>query len=373
MRVIHNILALMHKEFRSLFSDPTLLILIAFVFTGAIISIGKGISTDVRNATVGIIDEDRSALSLSIRDAVNQPYFQRPEDVRREEADALMNKGDYVFILDIPPNFERDVLAGRSPQLQLLIDATMMTQAGVGSSYLTQIINREINDFAGHHPEQMMPLSPVVRTRFNPNGQSAWFMPVMEVGSMATMIMLVLVGAAVIRERERGTIEHLLVMPVTAFELMMSKILANGLVLLVVTQLSMWFVVHHFLNVPLHGSMLLYACGMMLYLFSVASLGIMLATVAPSMAQFGLLMLPVYIVMMLFSGSSSPRGNMPEAARFLSEYWPLTQFAKFAQNVLFRGAGIGIVWPHMAVMAALGVVFFVLALLRFRHMLEQQG
>lgn len=373
MRAIRNIWTLMRKELRSLFGDPTLLVLIAFVFTGAIISIGKGVSTDVKNATVGIIDHDRSALSLSIRDAVRAPYFQTPQDVRREEADDLMNKGKYVFILDIPPNFERDILAGRSPQMQILIDATMMTQAGVGSSYLTQIIDRQVNEFAGQHAEVLMPLSPVVRTRFNPNGESSWFMPVMEVGSMSTMIMLVLVGAAVIRERERGTIEHLLVMPVTAFELMMSKILANGLVILAASQLSMWFVVHHFLGVPLHGSMLLYAGGMMLYLFSVASLGIMLATVAPSMAQFGLLMLPVYIVMLLFSGSSSPRGNMPDAARIISEYWPLTQFARFAQDVLFRGAGIGIVWPQMVVMAVLGAAFLACALLRFRKMLEQQG
>ncbi|MCP1771855.1 ABC-2 type transport system permease protein [Neisseria perflava] len=371
MRALRNIMTLMMKEFRSLFGDPTLIILIVFVFTGAIVSVAKGISTDVKNATVGIIDLDRSVLSYQIRDAIQPPFFQTPKEITREQLDELMDKGEYIFVLEIPPEFERDVLAGRSPEINLLIDATVMTQAGVGSSYLTQIINREVNAFAAQSGAS--PVNAVIRQSFNPNGESTWFMPVMEVGSMVTMITLVLVGAAVIRERERGTIEHLLVMPVSAFELMMSKILANGAVILTAAVLSMWFVVHEFIGVPLHGSLLLYAAGVTVYLFSIASLGIMLATVAPTMAQFGLLMLPVYIVMLLFSGASSPRANMPEFARAVSEYWPLTQFAQFAQNVLFRGAGLNIVWPQMAVMAVLGAAFLGFALFRFRKMLEQQG
>lgn len=149
MRTLKNIWALMLKEFRSLFTDPVLLVLITFMFTGSIINTAKGISTDVKNATVGIIDQDRSQLSMRIRDAIQAPFFKLPQDVRREEVDALMDKGEYIFILEIPPNFERDVQAGRSPNMQLLVDATVMSQAGVGASYLSQIINREVNSFAG--------------------------------------------------------------------------------------------------------------------------------------------------------------------------------------------------------------------------------
>ena len=202
MRTLKNIWALMLKEFRSLFTDPVLLVLITFMFTGSIINTAKGISTDVKNATVGIIDQDRSQLSMRIRDAIQAPFFKLPQDVRREEVDALMDKGEYIFILEIPPNFERDVQAGRSPNMQLLVDATVMSQAGVGASYLSQIINREVNSFAGISMPVI--ITPVVNTQFNPNGESAWYMPVSQVGSNAAMIMLILVGAAVIRERERG-------------------------------------------------------------------------------------------------------------------------------------------------------------------------
>lgn len=370
MRTLRNILTLMFKEFRSLFTDPVLMVLIVFMFSGSIISSAQ-ISTDVKNATVGIIDQDRSVLSMRIRDAVLPPYFKPPVEVKREEVDALMDKNTLIFALEIPPNFERDVQAGRSPTIQLLTDATMMTQAGLGSAYLSQIINREINEFAGR--SSVAVIKPVINIQFNPNGDSKWFLPLMQEGNNAALLILILVGAAVIRERERGTIEHLLVMPVNSFELMMSKILANSLVITVVELLSVWLIVHGMLGVPINGSLALYALGLSLFLFCIASLGVMLATVAPSMAQFGLLIIPIHMVTLLFSGSTTARSNMPELAQAISEYWPQTQFANFAQNIVFRGASWEIVWPQMLALALVGLAFLGYALLRFRKMLEQQG
>ncbi|MGF6148138.1 Inner membrane transport permease yhhJ [Kingella potus] len=370
MRTLKNILTLMLKEFRSVLTDPVLMVLIAYIFTATITQMAQ-VSSDVKNATVGIIDLDRSVLSMRIRDAIQPPYFKPPQDIRREDADEMMDKGEILFVLEIPPGFQRDTEAGRSPKMQLLIDATSMTQSGVGSSYLTQIANRETNAFAGRvQPDIVVP---VINTKFNPNGESSWFMPTSQIGTMAFMLLMLLAGAAVIRERERGTIEHLLVMPVNAFELMMGKILANGAVILVAAVCSLWFVVHLGIGVPLAGSVGLYAAGLAVFLFSVASLGIMIATFAPTMGQFGMLMLPVYIVMNLFAGGSSPRDNMPRAAQIISEYWPLTQFMKFSQNILFRGAGLETVWVQMLIMALIGAAFLGLALLRFRKMLEQQG
>lgn len=370
MRTLRNIVTLVFKEFRSLLTDPVLLVLIAFMFSGSILSSAQ-ISTDVKNASVGIIDQDRSALSMRIRDAVLPPYFKAPQEVTRQQADELMDKNDLIFVLEIPPDFERDVLAGRSPSLQLLTDATMMTQAGLGSAYLTQIIMHEVQDFTGMQAPSL--ITPVMNIQFNPNGDSVWFLPIMEEGNNAALLILILVGAAVIRERERGTIEHLLVMPVNSFELVMSKILANTLVITVAELLSMWLVVHTILDVPIQGSVMLYVLGLILFLFCVAALGVMLATVAPNMAQFGLLVIPIHMVTLLFSGSTSSRNNMPQAAQWISEYWPQTQFADFAQSVVFRGAGWEIVWPQMLALGLLGLAFLSYALLRFRKMLEQQG
>ncbi len=379
MRQLKNIFYLGIKELRSLFGDPVMLALIVMVFSGIVYSSAKGVSTDVKNATVGIVDLDRSPLTRRIVDALLPPQFERPIEVEREAVDALMDKGDLIFVLEFPPNFQRDVLAGRGPAVQLLVDATTMTQAGMGQAYIAQIFNREVIAFLDRRgmPDRAMPIRPVLNTLFNPNGDSAWFLAVAMVCNMTMLITMALVGAAVIRERERGTMEHLLVMPIGASEIVLSKILANGLVICTAAALSARFMVGGVIGVPLAGAasstLLLFIAGVALFMFSAAALAVMFATLAPSMPQYSLMMVPVYIVSMMFSGTSSPRSNMPEAAQRISEYWPSTQFAEFSQNVLFRGAGLEIVWPQLAAIALTGAVFLGYALFRFRKMLEQQG
>ncbi|MCP2040728.1 ABC-2 type transport system permease protein [Neisseria sp. HSC-16F19] len=375
MRFFKNILALSAKELRSLLGDPVLVVLIVFTFTGLVYSAATGVSNDVKNAAVGIIDGDRSPLSRQITAALLPPHFQTPVAVSREQADALLDKGELVFVLEFPPHFQRDVLLGREPQVQLLADATTITQAGLGQAYISQIFHSEIIDFLQQKQliEEIMPVKPVVTLEFNPNASDVWPLAIMEVDNMIAMITLVLVGAAVIRERERGTIEHLLVMPVGAAEIVLAKILANGLVICTVAVLSMRFMVGGLLQVPLSGSLALFALGTVIFMFSIAALAIMLATLAPTMPQYSLLMMPVYIIALMFSGSSSPRSNMPQAAQWISEYWPTTQFVSFAQSVLLRGAGPELVWPQLLIMTITGALFLLLALVRFRKMLEKQG
>ena len=375
MRSIKNILALSAKELRSLFSDTVLVVLIVFAFTALVHSAATGINNDVNNASVGVIDADQSVLSHRILDALQQPHFQKPVPVQREEVEELLDKGKLMFVLEFPPNFQRDVEMGREPKVQLLTDATNMAQAGLGQSYIGHIFQNELVDFLKQKDliDEMTPVKSVATLVFNPNATDMWPAAVMEVDNMITMITLVLVGAAVIRERERGTIEHLLVMPVKSAEIVLAKIIANGLVICTIALLSMHFMVGGLLQVPLLGSLTLFALGAGLFLFSIASLAVMLATLAPTMPQYSLLMMPVYIIALMFSGSSSPRSNMPETAQWISEYWPTTQFITLAQNVLLRGAGFDVVWPQMVAMTISGALFLGFALFRFRRMLEQQG
>ena len=375
MRSIKNILALSAKELRSLFSDTVLVVLIVFAFTALVHSAATGINNDVNNASVGVIDADQSVLSHRILDALQQPHFQKPVPVRREEVNELLDKGKLMFVLEFPPNFQRDVEMGREPKVQLLTDATNMAQAGLGQSYIGHIFQNELVDFLKQKDliDEMTPVKSVATLVFNPNATDMWPAAVKEVNNMITMITLVLVGAAVIRERERGTIEHLLVMPVNSAEIVLAKIIANGLVICTIALLSMHFMVGGLLQVPLLGSLTLFALGAGLFMFSIASLAVMLATLAPTMPQYSLLMMPVNIIALMFSGSSSPRSNMPETAQWISEYWPTTQFMTFAQNILLRGAGFEVVWPQMVAMIISGALFLGFALFRFRKMLEQQG
>ena len=375
---LRNVGRLSVKELRSLFGDMPLMALILFAFSVAIYSTAKGVKAEVANASVAVIDGDHSVLSRRLRDAIRAPYFKPPVEIDRNDVDKALDRGEFIFILDIPPHFEADVLAGRAPAIALQVDATAMTQAGLGVVYLNEIVLSEmLNFFHARGLEAQLPTRSVTRVLFNPNSQSHWFSGVMQIIINVTVLAIILVGAAVIREREHGTIEHLLVMPVRASEIAMAKIAANGGMILLAVMLSLWFVVHLLLGVPLAEPLVqslgLTFLGTALYLFAVTALGILLATLASSMPQFGLLAAPVYVVLYLLSGAATPVESMPHYIQDIVQFSPTTQFVTFTQAVIYRGAGLDIVWPQLLAISAAGALFLFIALTRFRSMLARQG
>ena len=295
------------------------------------------------------------------------PYFQTPQPIAERDIVPLMNAGEYTFVIDIPPNFERDVLGGREPAIQVNVDATAMVQAGLGSGYVS----------ADHHDRdpglslacEGAPLSPVnldVRIAFNPNVTTAWFTSVMGIINNVTMLAIILAGAAIVREREHGTMDHLLVMPLTPFEIAMSKVWANGLVITVAVGLSLYFVVRTMLGVPIAGSMPLFMFGR--HDLSVLRLrhrhiprhGRALHAAARLAVHAG-----------LFADEHALRqqhaaGKHAALAGDRMQASPSTHFVSFAQSILYRGAGIDVVWPQFVFVAVVGVLFFALAILRFR-------
>jgi ABC-2 type transport system permease protein len=362
-----NIYRLGVKELISLRYDVVLVLFIVYFFTVAIYTVSTGASTEVQHAAVAVVDEDDSALSRRIADSLLAPFFQPPAHLAVSEIDAAMDAGRYTFIIDIPPDFQADVQAGRQPAVQLNVDATAMSQAGVGAGYLQSILARELLTFVRRHEgEPAWPVNLVVRAKFNPNLKSSWFLAVMQIINNITLMAILLTGAALIREREHGTIEHLLVMPLRPSEIMLAKVWANGLVIIIAATLSLWLVVHTVLGVPIAGSIPLFVLGTAIYLFSVTALGIFLATLARSMPQFGLLALPVFITMNLLSGGLTPLESMPKLLQVIMQLSPSTHFVSLAQAILYRGAGLAVVWPEFVVVAAIGAVFFIAALLRFR-------
>lgn len=362
------------KELSSLAADRVLLVFILFSFTVMIYTEAKGIDMEVRNANIAVVDSDRSQLSDRIRDALLAPQFRKAPVIDRAQVDPLMDRGMQTFVLDIPPRFEADVLAGRSPVLQLNLDATATAQAGIGAGYIERIVHAETAAWlATRGIDAQLPVRPVVRAYFNPNLESVRFQAVMSLVENITMISILLVGAAVIREREHGTIEHLLVMPVGATEIAAAKIWANGAVLLVVTSLSLLLVVNRLLGVPIRGSIMLFLVGTGVFLFALSALGIMLATVASSMPQFALLAMPVFLILSMLSGATSPIESMPLALQVVLQVSPSVHYVKLAHGVLFRGAGLDIVWPQLLILAGLGGVFLSYALGQFRAMLARHA
>jgi len=372
MRKAENIFWLGIKELRSFLHDFVLLGLVIYAFSFAVIMQARSNSQELHNASIGIVDEDDSELSHRIEHAFLPPYFQPPQLIAERDIVPLMNRGRYTFVVDIPPNFQRDVLGGRQPALQINVDATAMVQAGLGSGYAQQIITTEIMYFLSH--SEGVPLSSVnldVRIAFNPNITTAWFTCVMGIINNVTMLAIILAGAAIIREREHGTMDHLLVMPLTPFEIAMSKVWANGLVITVAVGLSLYIVVRTILGIPIAGSIPLFMVGVVIYLFFATAIGIFLGTVARSMPQLGLLYMLVYMPMNMLSGSNTPLESMPAWLATVMQASPSTHFVSFAQSILYRGAGIDVVWPQFLAVALIGGLFFGLAILRFRSVAAQ--
>ena len=365
-----NILHLGVKELWGLARDPLMLVLIVFAFTVQIYTGATASPETLNKAPIAIVDEDQSPLSGRIADAFYLPFFLPPVLITRAEMDARMDAGLDTFALNIPPNFQRDVLAGRSPTVQLNVDATRVSQAFTGSGYVQSIVSGEVEAFAQRYrADTRPPVDLALRARFNPELNRSWFAAVVQVINNITMLSIVLTGAALIRERERGTLEHLLVMPVTPFEIMTSKVWAMGLVVLVASAFSLSIVVQGLLSIPIQGSVPLFLGGAALHLFATTSMGIFMGTFARSMPQFGLLLMLVVLPLQMLSGGQTPRESMPAWVQQVMLVAPTTHFVMLAQGILYRGAGLDVAWPQFLALALIGAVFFGIALARFRRMI----
>lgn len=374
MRFLSNTFRLGIKELWSLWRDPIMLVFVAYTFTLSVYTSATAMPETLHKAPIAIVDEDASPLSARIISAFFPPQFTSPELISLADVDPGMDSGHYTFVMDIPPNFQRDVLAGIPTSIQLNVDATRMSQAFTGSGYIQSIVMGEINGFMRRYTDVAPPaVDLVLRARFNPALAMSWFGSVMSIINNVTMVSILLCGAALIREREHGTIEHLLVMPVTPAEIMTAKVWSMGLVVLLATAVSLVFIVQQALQVSIEGSVALFLACAALSLFATTSIGIFMATVTRSMPQFALLLILVLLPLQMLSGGSTPAESMPPVVQWIMQAAPTTHFVSAAQAILYRGAGFDVVWPQFAAITVIGAVFFGIAFARFRKTISQMA
>lgn len=360
------------KELWSLWRDPTMLVLIVYMFSASIYVAATAQPETLHNAAIAVIDQDSSPLSARIISSFYPPHFKTPQLISAAEADIGLDRGDYTFVLNIPPEFQRQVLAGKVPALQLNVDATRMSQAFNGNAFIQQIVTGEINDFVTRHQgAARLPVDLALRMRFNPNLEQTWFGALTEIINNVTMLSIILTGAALIREREHGTIEHLLVMPVTPAEIMLAKVWSMALVVTVATWLALRLIVQGALHVPIQGAIGLFMVATVFHLFATTSMGIFLATLARSMPRFGMLLVLVLLPLQMLSGGATPRESMPQLVQDLMLAAPTTHFVAAGQAILYRGAGIDVVWPQLLAILLIGSLLFIASLSRFRKTISQ--
>lgn len=362
------------KEMMSLRRDWVMMALLVWSFTLAPVMEATGVATSVNNASIAFEDEDDSPLSRALAAAFFPPEFQPVVQIAPGSGTAEMDLGKFLFVVSVPPGFEKDLRAGRFPEVQVMIDATAMEQAGIGANYISNILGAEIRRFSsGLTLDIPPPVDIILRSAFNPNRDTVRFAGMVALIGQIMWLTTILTGAAMIREREHGTIEHLLAMPITPFDIAAAKIWANAAVVLVAAGLSLRFIMQGFLDIQIAGSTALFLLGTAVFLFTATALGVFLATIARSMAQFALLVMLTVLPMLMLSGGETPIEGQPLWLQAGTLILPSRHYMSASQAIVFKGAGFETVWPEFLWMALLGSALMAMSIGLFRKSVAQTG
>ena len=371
---LRQIAVLSLKEIRQLLRDRALFIYTVYIFTANIIIAAGGASNELRDSPVYVHDADRSVASRDLIYSFQPPRFRLTGEVESEsEALRLLDLGEARMVLDIPSDFAESLQRRRPAHVQALIDTSQANTGYLASSYAARIVARFSEQRvqrniirAGGDPRNLPTIRNDLRVWYNPDLNDKWFNTISELLTMVTVACILLPAAAMIREKERGTLEQLLVSPLTPLQIMLSKLLSMMLVMLCGTTVAVFGIMRPFYHVPFVGSVPLFYLLAALYAFTNAGLGLVAATFARNSAQVGLVVLLMVMPIVMLSGTWTPMESMPAWLRTLMYLSPLRHFIEVAYGILLRGAGIGVLWESVAAMAAIGIALFALGLARFR-------
>ena len=291
-----------------------------------------------------------------------------------DEAAVLLDRGEVRAVLALPARFHDDLARGRQAQVQLLVDTAQANHGFLVASYAARISAGFGDDWAQHamrregiDPARLPDVRAEVRHAHNESLNEVWFNTVSEWLTMLTIAAIMLPAAALVRERERGTIEQLLVAPLSPLQVVLSKVLAMVLVMLAGTAVAVLGVMHLGYGVPLRGSVPLFFTVVALFTMACAGLGVVASGFARNSGQMGLIIILVVVPMVMLSGTWNMVESMPVWLQALTELSPLRHFIMLAHGILVRGAGLDVLWPPLLKMLALGGCLFAFGVLRFRR------
>ncbi len=365
-----QILVLTVKELRQLWRDRALRLFVIYIFSLHIVISTLGAASDLRRAPTLVHDGDRSVESRELVQRLRAPYFEVAGEVGDARAGAAaIDRGDARLLVDIPEDFARRLGRGQATRVQVIVDTSKVSLGYLASAYATRIAERFGAEIAARRLGGPVPrIENRERTWYNFTLDDRWSMSLFILLTMMT-VACVMLPAAAVREKERGTIEQLLVSPLTPLQIMVPKVVAMVLVTLAGTMFAMYAIARPIFGVPLRGSAPLFFAIVALYAATLSGLGLALATLARTSAQVGLLVILTVMPILQLSGTSSPIETMPAALRYAVELSPLRHFLRMSYGIVFRGEGLAAIWPSALAMVGLGVALFALGLWRFRKQL----
>ncbi|MCU0588511.1 MAG: ABC transporter permease [Syntrophobacteraceae bacterium] len=362
------------KELLQFSRDGALILFMIYAFTLDIYLAGSGVRLELSRAVTVVLDDDRSFSSRELTARFGPPSFEVVGKLRDgSEGSGLLDRGEAMVVIDIPPRFEESLRKGSPTSVQVRLDASNSVLGSFASSYSTQIVSRfgletalERLGAGGSRREGMPGVMVEPRVWFNPTHDNRWFMSIAELLNIVTLFAMLLPASAMVREKERGTLEQLLVSPLNPFQVIFPKVLSMAVVILAGTGVSLFGILKGCFGVPVKGSLHLYFMITLLYIFAVAGLGVVISTVARNLAQAGMLTIITYGPMIFLSGAWTPPEAMPEALRLMMRLSPLYYYIDASFGVLLKGAGLSLLWDSVMGIALLGGLLHGVGLWRLR-------
>jgi ABC-2 type transport system permease protein len=366
------------KELLQLARDTPLIVFFIFAFTLNIVMGGGRTGFELKNAILHVTDSDKSATSRELINRFRAPYYLlHGENGRTDAGTRLLDRGTAMVLMEIPEDFERAILQRRPTAVHLEVDTSNSVLGLLAASYAQQIAAGFATDIAlaqagitATELEQLPAIREVQRSWFNPNQNSAWFFSIGEMVMMVTLLSILLSTAAMAREKERGTIEQLLVSPLSPLQILLPKVLAMTLVVTVGTMASVFGVLGPVFNIPIRGSLPLFFAITAIYGFTSSGLGLFAATVTRNLSQAGLLAIFLFVPIILFSGIHTPDEGMPRWLHTIVLFNPMSHYIDATYSILLRGAGLDLIWDSVLVMGMLGSTVFAFGVWRFRRQFE---
>lgn len=369
---------LVRKEFAQIFRDVPLLIILVWAFTGAVYSSGRGRATDTLEIATAVYDLSRSPASRELISHLQPPYFKLVASLDREvEITRMLDAGEAAIVIVIPPDFHRDLSGRRKATVQVLTDGTIAMPATVSIAYVAAIADRYAAtvaerraDARGFDVVRGPAIEERLRVRFNPNMLSAWFAGLLELLNMCTMVALLLTASNLVREKEHGTVEQLLVSPARPLEIMLAKIVPAIILILLLSSVSIFLVLVPGFGLPIQGSLALFYGVTVLYVFAMASMGIAIAVVARTLPQAIMIMILILQPMVFLSGAWNPPEAMIPWMRAASVLSPFRYYIDFSFGLILKGNGLTQLMPDIGGIVVLGSVLFVFSLAWFERSLR---
>ncbi len=373
-----RVFALTKKELLQFSRDLILVVATLYFFTGEVFIAGKGTNLELVNAPIGYMDHDQSLASREWLNKLRPPYFDLKGQVPDEAtARRLLDESRLLGVVDIPPNFQRDLMNGRQTEISFQLDASNVILGNLADSYVGLANAHFSQAWMMQQMKLTMPEdmeAPMVEAKrmilFNPDGKNAWFMSVSEMMTVLTMLSLFLTAAIVVKEKERGTIEQLSIAPLTPFQILLPKILAVEIILLCGVALSLFLIVIPIFEVPFQGDFWLFFLVSALYIYAMSGLGIFIATISKNLAQVMLVSILLIMPLVLLSGAFTPPEAMPEWERPLIHLAPLYYYINMGFGIILKGTDISLIWPDILALFGLGTIVFLFGIRQFHKQFE---